>query len=57
VKSEKRGRYKCEWCMQHGHSQDTCEMRKSGTRPTFVEYVPPEPVHRYSELSKLYVRR
>ena len=48
---------KCEWCMNRGHSQDTCAMRKAGIRPTFVDYVPPEPVQRYSELNRLYVRR
>jgi hypothetical protein len=43
--------------MNRGHSQETCAMRKSGVRPTFTEYVPPEPVPRYSEIFKLYVRR
>jgi NMD protein affecting ribosome stability and mRNA decay len=52
----KRGR-KCEWCMNRGHSWDTCEMRKSGVRPTFIEYVPPEPVLRYVEMNRLFVRR
>ncbi len=52
----KKGR-KCEWCLNRGHSQETCEMRKAGVRPTFVDYVPPEPVSRYSELFRLYVRR
>ena len=52
----KKGR-KCEWCLNRGHSQETCEMRKAGLRPVFVDYIPPEPVQRYSEMNRLYVRR
>jgi len=48
---------RCEWCLNRGHSQETCEMRKAGIRPTFVDYVPPEPVPRFSEMFKLFVRR
>lgn len=54
--AQKKGR-KCEWCLERGHSQDTCEMKRAGMRPTFIDYVPPEPVPRYSELFQLYVRR
>lgn len=52
---ERKGR-KCEWCLNRGHTQDSCPLKKAGKRPDFEEHVPIEPVPRYFELNMLFVR-
>src|SRR5271170_6669900 len=49
--------HRCPWCLHRGHGEETCELRRRGIRPNFVDYVPPVPVEIHAEMSRLIKRR
>ena len=47
--------HRCAWCLHRGHGEETCELRRRGLRPTFVDYVVPVPVEMHAEMQRLRV--